>query len=207
MKAALAIQESLPGGPGADRVRDASGSLSCFIRSLDAHRSRLKCLVHRRIGPHLVAKVDASDIVQEAFMIAVRNVQRCQARSATEQAAWLRGILLNVLRMTQRRFLWTIRYQATLEVRGDEVMDGLEDSRTSPSEIIRKDEGRERLAAALRTLPERDRQLVLARYWERLSYEEIAERLGMTPGAAQKARARAVLKLKRILDDGNQSAG
>ncbi len=51
------------------------------------------------------------------------------------------------------------------------------------------------LMAALAQLPERQRQIVMMRYFENKSGEEIAERLGITPGNVRVLLSRAVDKL------------
>ena len=61
------------------------------------------------------------------------------------------------------------------------------------------DEVRPSLDEALEKLPERDREILLLRYFDGLKYREIAGRLGMRSDAAQKRGARALDRLSHLL--------
>lgn len=202
MKAALGIQESLPTESGVDRIQSPFTSISCFIHSLELHRGRLKGLVQRKVGPHLRSKISPSDIVQETFTIAIRSAEKCRGRSKAERSAWLRGILHNVLRATIRRLF----QRADAEVHDNQLMEGAIDPGTSPSAIAGQNEDRERLASALQKLSARDHQILVARYWDHQSYEQIAEQLEITVEAARRARARAILRLQQVMDRGGTTS-
>jgi RNA polymerase sigma factor (sigma-70 family) len=55
------------------------------------------------------------------------------------------------------------------------------------------------LDAAVASLPERDRQVVLLRYWQKQPYRAIAETAGGTAAAWEKRAERALAKLSRLL--------
>ena len=74
------------------------------IRSIEDYRDYLLLLVRLQMGPRLRAKLDASDVVQQAILHA--HERRAQFRGATEGEwlAWLRAILANALAAAARRF-------------------------------------------------------------------------------------------------------
>ena len=80
--------------------RTASGA----IRSIEDYRDYLLLLVRLEMGSRLRAKVDASDVVQQAILHAHQS--RAQFRGGTEGEwlAWLRAILANALAAAARRF-------------------------------------------------------------------------------------------------------
>ncbi len=54
---------------------------------------------------------------------------------------------------------------------------------------------------ALATLPPRSRAVVVLRYWADLSVDEVAAMLGCSPGNVKSQSARALSKLRPMLDD------
>ena len=74
------------------------------IRPIEEYRDYLLLLVRLQLGHRLRAKVDASDVVQQAILHA--HERRAQFRGATEGEwlAWLRAILANALAAMARRF-------------------------------------------------------------------------------------------------------
>src|SRR5271154_4483256 len=74
------------------------------IRPIEDYRDYLVLLVRLQLGSRLRAKLDASDVVQQAILHA--HERRAQFRGAPESEwmAWLRPILANALRTVGRRF-------------------------------------------------------------------------------------------------------
>jgi RNA polymerase sigma-70 factor (ECF subfamily) len=68
-----------------------------------------------------------------------------------------------------------------------------------PEEVLSRQEVRNRVRAALHTLSLRHRRILLARYEEGLSFAEVAERQGITVGAAKALAVRAREALRRTL--------
>ena len=61
---------------------------------------------------------------------------------------------------------------------------------------------RELLRQALARLPERQREVLLLRYYEDLTEAEIAKRLGCAPGTVKSSAARALRALRDMLPEG-----
>jgi RNA polymerase sigma-70 factor (ECF subfamily) len=64
---------------------------------------------------------------------------------------------------------------------------------------VGKEELAQRVRIALGNLPEIDREILLMRTFESLSYDEIACILGIEATAARKRHGRALLRLHRLL--------
>src|SRR6516164_1319300 len=67
------------------------------IRRIEDHRDYLRLLVRLQIGPRLRAKLDASDVVQQAILLAHERRDQFRGRTEAEWLAWLRAILANAL--------------------------------------------------------------------------------------------------------------
>jgi RNA polymerase sigma-70 factor (ECF subfamily) len=72
-------------------------------------------------------------------------------------------------------------------------------SGSTPSEHVAKHELARRVRQAIARLADIDREILLMRNFERLSYGEIAYVLQIDPAAARKRHGRALLRLNKIL--------
>ncbi len=72
----------------------------------------------------------------------------------------------------------------------------------SPLSRVVQDERAEALRVALGGLTERDRQVIHWRQQDRLTFEAIGDRLGISAEAARKRWARAILRLREAMEAG-----
>jgi RNA polymerase sigma-70 factor (ECF subfamily) len=192
------------GWTGADRA----GSL---VTSLDMFREYLTLIAGHELGTDLAAKVSASDIVQETFLAAGRDITQFQGLGPIELRCWLKGILQNLLANTRRHYRGTRKRHVSreLRVRGGtnddrrDPIDAITASMTSPSGRAMKSERAAALSAVIDDLRERYRRVIQWHHQERLPFEAIAARLGVSPEAARKVWARALLRLRAALGPGH----
>lgn len=149
----------------------------------------------RRVATAVVGSGgDADDVVQEAFMRAyTRLAQFDEERSFRP---WLLAIVANEARNRRRaagrRAAVTLRVVEQPDGRGD-------DPATDPERAHEAAELRRRLAAAVASLPDRDREVVALRYFAELSEVESAEALGCPVGTVKSRLSRALVRLREAL--------
>src|SRR5262245_41299502 len=163
------------------------GSSSALGRLLMTNRDFLLLLAERKLDEGLRCKVSASDLVQETFLEAQRDLSHFEG-GGPEMRAWLCRILLNNLANVSRAFYGTEKRDVGREV-------GLPDQLPAPdgpSARAIADEDLEALEAALARLPDRYREVIRLRYREQRSFAEIGAALGCSAEAARKVWARAV---------------
>jgi RNA polymerase sigma-70 factor (ECF subfamily) len=188
------------------RLPDArTGSTEALGEILEACRKYLLLVAERELAPELRGKGGASDLVQEVMIDALRDFGHFRGDSEEELLAWLRRLLLNNLADFARLYRETSKRQLAREVSltGDSSAGGgpdPADTDPSPSGLAAGHEEAEVVRAALATLPEDYRQVLLLRYQEELSFEEIGRLLNLTANAARKLWARAAKRLQQKLE-------
>lgn len=187
-----------------DRAR--RGERSAFDELFARHRAYLLRFIESRLDPKLRRRVDASDIVQEANLEAVRRLEQFLERSTMPFRLWLRQIAYDRLLKSRRQHLGTARRSLERELpfyeqSSEMILQQLFDQGQTPSQHLNRKELGQRLRGALTQLPEADREILQLRVVEGLSYEEVGYLLGILPAAARKRQGRALLRLHRLLFD------
>jgi RNA polymerase sigma-70 factor (ECF subfamily) len=163
---------------------------------LEACRGYLLLIARQELDADLRSKGGASDIVQETLCDAVRGFEGFQGTTEEELRHWLRRILLNNLVSFARRFREAGKRAVDLEVSLEAGHSPPADDSTPSVRAIRN-ESEARIDEALQRLPEDYRRVLLLRYQEERSFEDIGRLLGLTPNAARKLWLRAVKRLQQ----------
>ncbi|HUJ08884.1 MAG TPA: RNA polymerase sigma factor [Verrucomicrobiae bacterium] len=158
-------------------------------RCRDGHSEDFRILVHRYQGPlfcylshQLGDRSEAEEAAQESFVRAFRSLAKL--RKPESFYSWLLGI---AGRVAQEQFRLRKRSQRNREA----AETPLPDSAENPTEYP--------LEEAIGVLPETYRQVILLRYYEGLSCQEVAQRLVMPLGTVTKTLSRAYALLRQEL--------
>jgi RNA polymerase sigma-70 factor (ECF subfamily) len=189
-----------------DLARD--GDADALAQLVRTYEPRLMRMVELRLDARLRRRLDASDVVQEGLLEAVRRVAEWRRQSAMPFQVWLRLVCAQSLAAAQRRHLGAEKRDAQNEVplpspagiSAANAADAFAASITSPSQAAQREELRAGVLAALEQLDALDREVVALRHFEGLSNEEVAAELAITPEAASKRFLRALVRLRPALD-------
>ena len=182
-----------------------AGSPEALGRLLEACHGYLLMIAEQELDPSLQPKGGASDLVQETFLDAQRAFAGFGGVSDAELRAWLRRLLLNNLVSFTRLYHGTDKRRIDREVAiatGDSSCAGATEpvaDTPSPSREAMAHEEAEATRRALERLPEDYRRVLLLRYEEGQSFEEIGRIMGRTANATRKLWLRAV---ERLRDEG-----
>jgi RNA polymerase sigma-70 factor (ECF subfamily) len=164
----------------------------------------LERLAARALPEALAARLDAADVVQEAFAAAGRRKGYFEAHPEVPAYFKLRTVLFQTLAGLERSHLGSARRDAFREVAGDAgdgaLWEALPSGRTSPRSALAREERHGLLRAALEGLPEGDRQILVLRHFDGLGNGACAEVLGLSATAANARHVRALRRLKERLD-------
>jgi RNA polymerase sigma-70 factor (ECF subfamily) len=188
-------------------VEARAGDKAALGRLLEGYRAYLGVLARVQIGRRLQGKVDASDMVQDAFLGAYRDFPQFRGTTERELIGWLRGILASLLANLVRHYQGTQRRDVRLERQLSFDLDrsshalegGLIAVQNSPSQQTCRREQSVLLAEALGRLPEDLRELLILRHLEGLTFPEVAQRLRRTIDSVKKQWPRALASLRREL--------
>ena len=93
-----------------------SGGATVRDRLLERHRKRLRRMIAVRLDRRLAARVDPSDVLQEAFLDAARQVDNYLKDPRVVAYIWLRGLAWKRLLKLQRDHLGAQRRAVSREV-------------------------------------------------------------------------------------------
>jgi RNA polymerase sigma-70 factor (ECF subfamily) len=184
-----------------------AGDRQAFEQLLAEHRPYLRQVVELRLGPKLRPRVDPSDVVQEAQIEAARRLDAYLEQAPLPFRLWLRQLAHDRLLMLQRRHVQAARRAVDREVALPEgssllLAQQLLAAGSTPSHQLGQQELAQRVRQAVARLPDADREVLLMRTFEGLSFEEVGCLLEMNPAAARKRHGRALLRLHKILSEG-----
>jgi RNA polymerase sigma-70 factor, ECF subfamily len=177
-------------------------------RPLERYRDYLCMLARIQLGPRLQAKLDASDVVQQAILHA--HQARAQFRGTTEaqKLAWLRAILANVMTAAGRGFETAARdvsreqsLEAELERSSARLERMLAADQSSPSQRAVRGEELLRLAAALAQLPDDQRQAVELHHLRGLALIDVAAQMKRSRPAVVGLLFRGLRRLRELLHE------
>ena len=186
-----------------------------------SYRVRLKKMIRLRLDRRLQGRLDASDVLQEAFLDIQKKADEFASREMTGYL-WLRLITAERLLALHRHHLSAQMRDAAQEVslhRGGapaatthSLANLLLGRLTSPTEAAVRAERQLRLQEALNGMDALDREILALRHFEELSNSECAAILDLSKQAASNRYIRALKRLKEILlalpsIDPNVSAG
>ncbi len=174
------------------------------------YRDRLWRIVQFRMDRRLVGRVDADDILQEAYLDAEKRIEHFLYDSPETFFIWLRLIVSQTLIDVHRRHLETQSRDASRErsLSGSwsaqstsfSLSQHLLGEMTTPSQMALKAELAEQLNIALEGMGHLDREVLALRHFEELSNSETAHALNISEQAASLRYVRAIGRLKKILE-------
>jgi len=188
-------------------TRARAGEPIARERLLESFRNYLRLLARTGLDGPLQEKADASDVVQETLLKAHASFAHFRGQNEAELAGWLRQILARNLTDLSRRFQTEARRmdrERSLEELLDQsslALGNLVAIRgPSPSEHAQRRELSVVLADALADLSADYRNVVVLRSLEERDWDEVARKMGRTAGAVRVLWARALTRLRPLIE-------
>jgi RNA polymerase sigma-70 factor, ECF subfamily len=187
------------------------GDTQAVNRLLERHRGPVRRLVELRLDRKVQRRVDVSDVVQDVMVEASGRLQKYLQDPAMAFHLWLRQIAWDRIIDTYRRHRVSAKRSMDREQpmsvpfnNEQSTMDlavQLRDPAMTPAAAATQRELAKNVEAAIESLNEQDREIILMRHYEHLSNLEIAEVLGLNAPAASMRYLRAVRRLRQLLEE------
>jgi RNA polymerase sigma-70 factor (ECF subfamily) len=164
-------------------------ALAGDARAVDALVQRLSCvprilrLLNRRMGA-VLGPEDLSDVTQDTLALLWPRIRDYTGRVALE--SWAYGYCFNGLMNAVRR----IRRRAAGTLEADELESSSRDGTSLDHDALQR---------GLDRLDERAVRVIRLKYYDGLTFDEIAARLGVAPSTVKSVHYRGMSRLKTIL--------
>jgi RNA polymerase sigma-70 factor (ECF subfamily) len=158
------------------------------LEALPEHEAWLRTALLARLGN----RDEVEEVMQEVAVAAAN--QSAKAEPVDRVGPWLYRVALRQMMLLRRKAGRRRKLiNGVLHTRRPTEEDG---RNRSPLEFLVSQERCEEVRQAMIKMTERDRQLLMLKYVDGLSYGEIAQRVGVTPSAVQSRlhRARGLLR-------------
>jgi len=175
-----------------------------------AHRQRLLRLIGFRMHAQLRGRVDAEDVLQDAYLAAMKRLRHFQAASPSVSLfIWVRSVVLQTLTDVHRHHLGVQKRDPRREIAlydqphtqatSASIVLQLQGDLTSPSQAAARADGHAVAVRAIEQMDATDREVLALRHFEELTNKEVAEVLGIEQKAASIRYMRALKRLKTLL--------
>lgn len=175
--------------------REAAGRLF----ALAADRARL--YVRLRLGPSLRQRVDVDDVLQDGWAEATRSLASFEPRGEGAFVRWLCRILENRIRDLGDRETARKRTPDAAFVRVSEIASHAAGPKSGAAGAAARAEEEVRLVRAVDALPDDEREVVLRRFFEHRTLDEIAALTGQGETTVRRLLGRALRRLGSALGD------
>lgn len=169
---------------------------------LGSIRGYLLLIANQELDREIRVKVAPSDLVQDVLIKAQANLPGFRGTTRDALLAWLRKMMRNEIVSARRHYRAGIR-DVQREVRRDSNSKPLrlKSEKRSPQSSFIQSEEVEIVRAAVSKLSEEYRTVIFLRTWRQLPFHDVGQRMNRSAEAAKKLWQRAILSLRKKLDD------
>ncbi len=166
-----------------------SGDSAAFDQLFALHVDQLLVFIRARLGGGLREKIEPEDILQDAHLAAWKGFEEFDYSDEGAFRRWMCRIINNRLRDAHDYYAAKKRQPVAQP----------KSAPTGPLTALGRAETRQSIDAALASLSDDHRQVLLLRYFEGLSTEEAGLRMNRPAGAIRNLCARALVELGKHL--------
>ncbi len=150
------------------------GDRSAFGELVDLYKDKIFHLAYRMLGN----KQEAEDVMQDTFLRVYKNLDKYDANQ--KFSTWIYRIATNLCIDRLRKRKWNFSLDAEIsDAEGLDWYSMLQSEEPGPEKQILLSETQRQIRSAIGALPEKYRSVVVLRYLQDLSLQEISEVLGM----------------------------
>lgn len=196
--------EQIESSSDIERLRDRG--VAELAEQFSKARAQIRKMIDMRLDRKLLGRIDASDVVQKAFIEASRRLPEYLDAPKVSPYMWLRQIGRQVLAVHYREHVGTAGRTVHREaepgkcpiVNSESVAGQMAASVASPHSVIAKAELLQKILILIESMAPEDREVLSLKQFEQLTFQEVALELNVSMEAAKKRYQRAVIRLGQI---------
>lgn len=189
------------------RRRLANREVSALGELFSLHHERLLQFIRFRLDPRLQARLDAEDVMQEAYIDCEKRIGSFDYDKATTAYVWIRMITAQTLTDLHRRHVEAKARGVGREARlapvpaasSVIVSQHFVAKLASPSAVAMRGELEALVERTLAEIDPIDREILILRHFEEVSNAEAAEIMQLPESTASSRFLRALSKLRAVL--------
>ena len=189
-------------------ARMSAGDSEALALLFAQHRERLRKMIQFRLHPRLSRRIDPEDVLQDAYLDALKRIDSYREQEDPSCLLWLRLVVGQTLVDLHRRHLGAKMRDANQEVplsrlagprvHSETMSVHLSAELTSPSQAAARDETARILQDVLAKMDPIDREILVLRHFEELTNAEVSKILDLRPSAASNRYIRALGRLRGL---------
>ncbi|MFK7819648.1 MAG: RNA polymerase sigma factor [Planctomycetaceae bacterium] len=188
-----------------------SGGTEAVAELFSEYREKLEHMIGFRMDSRLRGRIDASDVLQEAYLKVAERVDSYLEKPDVSFYVWMRQLTYQTL-IDQHRLHFRSKRGLGQEVSKKKsynattysIVGHLIGANTTPGRAVEREEEKEQLHMALDSMEDIDREILALRHFEGLPNKQVAEILGIAITAASNRYVRAMTRLGQIMQKLNQ---
>lgn len=171
------------------------GDRAAYEELFSLHAGRLLVFIRARLGDRLRDKLEAEDVLQDAYASALNSFDQFAYTDDGAFLRWMCRIIENRMRDAHDYFTAVKRQKIVLP----------KSALTGPSTYLNRAENQVAIENALQQLRPDHREVILLRYFEGMSAEEAGEFMNRSAGAVRNLTSRALIELGAHLGSHKES--
>lgn len=172
------------------------GNESAFHELLNRHKSKVYTTAYLIVKDKYIAE----DLLQEAFIKAIKRIKSGTYNEEGKFAPWISRIVHN---LAIDHFRKQKRYPTIVMEDGTPVFNSIEFTEESIESVKIKDETHSKLRDLIKTLPEAQKEVLMMRHYADMSFQEIADTTGVSINTALGRMRYALINLRKKMEQTN----
>jgi RNA polymerase sigma-70 factor (ECF subfamily) len=173
-----------------------AGKESAFAELLDRTKSKVYTTIYLIVKDRYIAE----DLVQEAFIKAIKKIRSGTYNEEGKFAPWIGRIAHN---MAIDHFRKQKRYPHITTEDGRELFTDMEFTEESIEDVQVRNDTKALLKSLINKLPDNQKEVLVMRHFAKLSFQEIAEETGVSINTALGRMRYALINLRKMFEQMN----
>ncbi len=178
------------------------GNQEAYNRLFVFASDRLRLFLRVRLGAKLRQHVDSMDLLQDVYAEAHRTLDGFRSEEDQAFVQWLCRIGENRIRGLADHHGAQKRKMPVADLPVSQVLDQAKNSHTGPVTAAGRNEARDRLVQALESLEEEECEILLLRYFQNRTLDEIAELTEKSATSVRRILVRSLMAAGHLLQEG-----